>query len=175
MEEKGQKKKGWEIRKTRPEDLETVMGIYARARVFMAEHGNPSQWGTSRPPKSAVEKDIDSGDSYVCTVDEKIAAVFYYRVGEDPTYRAIEGGQWMNSQPYGVVHRIASDGQTKGAGSFCLNWAFAQCGNLRIDTHRDNVVMQKVLEKNGFQYCGIIYIENGDERLAFQRCDLFIF
>lgn len=171
LEDNGQKKDGWEIRKTRPEQIEEVMEIYARARAFMAEHGNPNQWGQSRPPKSAVENDIESGNSYVCMVEGKVAAVFYYHVGDDPTYAVIEGGQWLNGRPYGVVHRIAADGKTKGAGSFCLNWAVSQCGNLRIDTHRDNVVMQNVLKKNGFQYCGIIYIEDGDERLAFQRCD----
>jgi RimJ/RimL family protein N-acetyltransferase len=41
--------------------------------------------------------------------------------------------------------------------------------NLKIDTHRDNIPMQKVLKRNGFSECGIIYIENGDERIAFQK------
>ena len=81
-------------------------------------------------------------------------------------------GQWLNDKPYGVIHRIASDGKTKGIGSFCVNWVVSQCGNVRIDTHRDNVVMQNMLKKNGFQYCGIIHIENGEERLAYQRCDI---
>ena len=57
----------------------------------------------------------------------------------------------------------------RGAASFCLNWALEQCRNLRIDTHRDNVVMQHMLDKNGFQYCGIIYLEDGSERLGYQK------
>ena len=81
----------------------------------------------------------------------------------------IRDGQWINEEPYGVVHRITSDGSVKGAGSFCLQWAFLQCKNLKIDTHRDNVVMQNLLKKNGFQYCGIIHIRNGEERLAYQK------
>ena len=67
------------------------------------------------------------------------------------------------------MHRIAASGVVRGAGSFCVNWAFSRCGNLRIDTHRDNLVMQNMLKKNGFTYCGIIHLENGDERLAFQK------
>lgn len=68
---------------------------------------------------------------------------------EDPDYQVIEGA-WLNEEPYGVVHRITSDGTVKGAASACLTWAFGQCGNLKIDTHRDNVVMQNMLKKMVF-------------------------
>ena len=157
------------VEKTRPEQFEQMLRIYDRARHFMAEHGNPNQWGSTNPPAARVRQDIDEGNSYVCMAGEEIAAVFYYKEGEDPTYRVIENGAWINDAPYGVVHRIASAGTVKGAGSFCVQWAFSRCGNLRIDTHRDNTVMQNMLRKNGFSYCGIIHLENGDERLAFQK------
>ena len=159
-----------EIRKTKPEELEQVMAIYARARQFMAEHGNPNQWGTVKPAREQVLADIENGKSYVCVEKEQIAAVFFYSEAIDPTYIKIYDGEWLNDKPYGVVHRIASAGIVKGAGSFCLQWAFSQCGNLKIDTHRDNIVMQNTLAKNGFEYCGIINLEDGDERLAYQKC-----
>ena len=89
--------------------------------------------------------------------------------GIDPTYLKIYDGQWKNDAPYGVVHRITSSGKVKGAASFCLDWAFSQCGNLKIDTHENNVVMQNLLKKNGFTYCGRIYVDDGGERLAFQK------
>ena len=158
-----------EIRQTKLEELDQVMAIYTKARQFMAEHGNPSQWGTTKPARAQIASDIEQGKSYVCVENGEIAAVCFYSEGIDKTYVKIYEGQWLNDKPYGVVHRIASAGTVKGAGSFCLNWAFAQCGNLKIDTHRDNVVMQNTLKKNGFQYCGIIYLEDGDERLAFQK------
>jgi len=151
------------------EDLNQVMEIYARARVFMAEHGNPNQWGKTNPPLEKVVNDIQTGRSYVCVQGEEIAAVFYYAQEADPTYDVIEDGTWPNDRPYGVVHRIASAGTVKGAGAFCLNWAFEQCQNMRIDTHRDNIVMQNLLKKLGFVYCGIIYIADGSERLAYQK------
>ncbi len=159
----------WEIRKADMGQLEQILKIYAHARQFMAEHGNPNQWGNVNPPAEQVKRDIEAGDSYVCMAGEEIAAVFYFRIGEDPTYRIIEQGRWIDDGPYGVVHRIAASGIVKGAGSFCVGWAFARCGSLRIDTHRDNLVMQNMLKKNGFTYCGIIHLENGDERLAFQK------
>ncbi len=158
-----------EIRKTRIEELNQVMAIYAHARQFMAETGNPNQWGNMKPKREWIEADIIQGNSYVCVEDDKIAAVFFYKYGEDPTYVKIYDGAWVNDKPYGVVHRIASAGTVKGAGSFCLNWAYEQCCNLKIDTHRDNIVMQNTLKKNGFVYCGIIYLEDGDERIAYQK------
>ncbi len=157
------------VERTKPEQLAQVLAVYERARAFMAEHGNPNQWGNSKPPASRVKLDIEEGNSYVCMAGEEIAAVFYYKEGEDPTYREIEDGRWISGEPYGVVHRIASAGIVRGAGSFCIRWAFSRCGNLRIDTHRDNTVMQGMLKKNGFSYCGIIHLEDGDERLAFQK------
>lgn len=82
---------------------------------------------------------------------------------------SIHQGQWLDDSPYGVVHRITSDGTIRGAASFCLNWALEQCGNIKIDTHRENQAMRKMLAKNGFHFCGIIYLKDGAERLAFQK------
>ena len=158
-----------EIRKASLLELDEIMSVFAHARKFMAEHGNPNQWGTTKPRREDIEDDIKNGCSYVCVNDGSIAATFYYCEEIDPTYIKIYEGEWLNDKPYGVVHRIASAGNTKGAGSFCLNWAFEQCGNLKIDTHHDNVVMQNALKKNGFSYCGIIYLKDGNERMAFQK------
>lgn len=41
--------------------------------------------------------------------------------------------------------------------------------SIRVDTHRDNISMQKMLLKNGFKYCGIIYLKDGSERLAYDK------
>ena len=157
------------IRKAAQQDLHSIMKLYENARIFMREHGNPDQWGTAYPPQNMIEADICSGALYVCTEDDAIEAVFFYKEGIDPTYLKIYDGQWKNDAPYGVVHRITSSGKVKGAASFCLDWAFSQCGNLKIDTHENNVVMQNLLKKNGFTYCGRIYVDDGGERLAFQK------
>jgi RimJ/RimL family protein N-acetyltransferase len=50
-----------------------------------------------------------------------------------------------------------------------LEFCFSKTDNIRIDTHDDNKTMQHILLKNGFTYCGIIYLKNGDERLAYQK------
>ncbi len=162
------------IRKSTEQDVGRIMEIYSFARAFMAEHGNPNQWGpTNWPPESLILSDIHSGGSYVCTDDEgKVIGTFYFVFGKDiePTYREITEGKWLSDAPYGVVHRVAGDGSQKGIGSFCINWAFKRCGHLRIDTHGDNVVMQGLLRKLGFVQCGIIHVEEDDfPRLAFEK------
>ena len=160
-----------EIRRSTMEDLDTLCKMYESARQFMAFHGNPQQWGQTYPKRTLTESDIASGCSYVCEDQGRIIATFYYREGPDDTYLRIYDGEWLNAEPYGVVHRITSDGTVKGAASFCLEWAFEQCGNLKIDTHRDNRIMQHMLEKNGFRYCGVIYTDDGSERMAYQKAE----
>ena len=162
------------IRKTRPEDLDRLMEIYAGARKFMKENGNPKQWGiTNWPPEALIREDIRKGNSYVCVNDsDRIIGTFYFVEGPDiePTYKNIENGKWLDDRPYGVIHRIAADGSEKGIGSFCINWAYEQCGHMRIDTHGDNTVMQKLLGKLGFVHCGTIYVtEDNDPRMAFEK------
>lgn len=163
------------IRKTQKEDLNRIMEIYAYARKFMADHGNPNQWGpTNWPPQHLLENDIKEEKSYVCVDDDgEILGVFYFDQGVDiePTYRVIEDGAWKDESSYGVVHRIASAGTQKGVGAFCINWAFEQCGHLRIDTHTDNSVMQSLLNKLGFEMRGIIHVvEDSYPRYAYERC-----
>ena len=149
------------IRKSTASDLGRIMEIYAHARDFMAQHGNPNQWGpTCWPPEDLIRRDIAEGSSYVCETDI------------EPTYRVITDGAWLDDGPYGVVHRIASDGSEKGTGTFCLNWAYSRCGHLRIDTHGDNTVMQGLLRKAGFVRCGTIYVEEDDDpRQAYEKSE----
>lgn len=162
------------IRLSHLDDLERIMEIYAFAREFMAAHGNPNQWGPTRwPPEDLIREDIRDSKSYVCEEDGRVVGVFYFDHGVDiePTYRNIENGSWKQDSPYGVVHRIASDGSVKGIGSFCLRWAITQSPHLRIDTHGDNHVMQSLLEKLGFEKRGLIYVtEDPYPRFAYEIC-----
>lgn len=158
-----------EIRKSTPDDFDTLLQLYADARDFMAKNGNPSQWGSTYPSAALIQSDIDKGCSYVCIQNGQIAGTFYFKTGEDPSYREIFEGSWLNELPYGVIHRITSAAGTKGVASFIFQWCFQQCRNLKIDTHDDNLPMQKALRKNGFIHCGTIYLEDGSKRIAFQR------
>lgn len=164
-----------EIRRAVERDFDRIMEVYASAREFMAQNGNPNQWGpTNWPPEALVRDDIAQGKSYVCECEGRIVGVFFYDFGKDiePTYAHIEDGSWLDESPYGVVHRIASDGSVKGVGTTCLNWAFEQSGHLRIDTHGDNAVMRRLLAKLGFVHCGTSFVEEDDyPRLAFEKLE----
>ena len=156
------------IRKAKLTDLDRMMEIYARAKRFMDSTGNTTQWEIGYPTRKMIQDDIENGYSFVCMGEDNIPhAAFKFFVGEDPTYRVIEQGSWPDHEPYAVIHRITS--RVKGGATFCLKWCEAQGHNLRIDTHRDNYVMQNFLTKNGFTYCGIIHLADGAERLAYAK------
>ncbi len=141
------------------------MEIYAHARQVMREAGNPRQWGpTNWPPQKLIELDIQEGRSYVLEDQGVIGAVFCFMQGPDiePCYREIDG-KWIGRGPYGVIHRIAASGKVPGAGQACIRWAADACGDLRMDTHGDNLIMQHLFEKLGFTFCGIIHVEEDDD------------
>lgn len=136
-----------EIRATREQDLERVMALYAAARTFMQQTGNPDQWREGYPPRALIAREIEQGNSFVCMEGEMIAAVFSLIMGEDPTYAAIYDGAWLSDAPYGTVHRVCVACHGGGVGAYCLDWCLRRCGNVRIDTHRDNQPMQALLKK----------------------------
>ena len=98
-------------------DLPRILDIYARAREFMAKNGNPTQWGDNYPSPELLEEDIDTNRLFVYMINGRMQAVFAFILGEDPTYKVIEDGQWLNDTlPYGTLHRLASAEESKGVG-----------------------------------------------------------
>lgn len=158
-----------QIRKTTEEDLPILVEIYKRARTFMKDTGNATQWGDHYPSLELLQEDIQAGHSYVCIHEGTIAATFYYAKENDKTYEVIREGNWLNDAPYAVVHRVAVDKKGAGIVSYCLNWAHNQYPNIKIDTHENNHAMQHALKKNGFTCCGKITLADGSNRIAFQR------
>ena len=149
------------------EQIEEILAVYETARQFMKKHSNPTQWADRYPPESLVEKDIAEGKLYTVIYEGVIEGVFFFDEGPDPTYETINGA-WLNSLPYCVIHRIASSGRKKGILKTAVEFCSGFCDNIRIDTHTDNFVMQKALQKLGFKPCGTVNLENGEERIAYQ-------
>jgi len=158
----------YSIHKAQYTGLKRIKEIYAFARSFMTEHGNPTQWGASYPECEMLRQDILLGKLYVIQAEEQIHGVFYFAVEDDPTYHEIYNGAWHSEDAYGVIHRIAGDGS---GGILAAAVAFGEqyVPYLRIDTHADNTVMQCAVAKQGFQYCGIIYVDDGTPRLAYDK------
>lgn len=150
-------------------DLDSIMKIYDYARNYMKNNGNPTQWDDGYPQRELLEEDIRKKQCYVlCSANGEIHAVFVFIIGNDPTYSVIENGSWKNDEIYGTIHRIAGDGKIKGVTKECIHFCKDKIVNLRADTHRDNKIMQHLLEKNGFERCGIIYVRDGSPRIAYQ-------
>ena len=157
------------IRTAQSGDLPQILKIYDRARRFMAENGNATQWSGGYPGEDVIRADIAAGTLHVCEREGKVAAVFAFILGGDPCYAVIDGA-WHAARPYGTIHRIASDGTAKGMARFVFDWCAQQIDYLRIDTHADNAIMQHLILKNGFTRCGIVRtVEDGTPRIAYER------
>ena len=173
------------IRPMTEQDLPQLFELFAHARKYMAEAGNPNQWPAYYPSREILLKDIENGgyvivedhvdDNHEEQVDysntEKSAIVGVFILEENAhelAYDTIDG-QWLNDEPYAVIHRCATLHNRKGVGQFFMDWCFKRCSNIRVDTHKDNLPMIKFLEKNDFTYCGIVHYEGVGERLAYQK------
>ncbi len=156
------------IRTAVPEDLDDIMRNYACARAYMIETGNATQWGKNHPARELIEEDIANGIGFVgIGEDGQVCCVFAFILGDDPSYGQIEGA-WLNDEPYGTIHRLASDGTQRGAFSACLSFCKERCANIRADTHTNNLTMQHLFEKHGFIKCGMVIVEDGTPRIAYQ-------
>ena len=156
------------VRPATTADLPALAEIYRAARAFMAASGNPTQWGTTDPRPDLLRRDIANGQLYVLCDGDTPRAAFALVPGDDPTYAAIDGA-WLSDAPYATIHRLGSDGRCHGVFATALAFAAARQPHLRIDTHADNHIMQKLIARAGFCYCGIIRVADGSPRLAYER------
>lgn len=152
------------------EDLPVILSLRDQAREIMRDYGNVYQWPDGYPPEDRFRHDIEVGGSYVIS-DEggAIVATFALLPGPDPTYHVIYDGQWLDEEPYHVIHRIASTPVSHGIFTTLMDYCESVAPNIRIDTHEANVIMRHGLEKRGYRYCGTIIIADGTERMAFQK------
>ena len=156
------------IRPAKANDMPEILAIYERARSFMRETGNPTQWEGGYPSRELLAADIAEGSLYVMEEEGALHGVFAFFPEGDPAYDALSA-HWLNGLPYGAIHRVASAGTKKGMLGACVDYCGARTSNLKIDTHKDNLVMQAALEKLGFVNCGVCDIPDVGERILFQR------
>lgn len=152
-------------------DIDVIMDLVDKARGIMRSSGNLHQWTDGYPSRELIEEDIREGYGFVVVPDEggEPLAYFAFIQGIEPTYNTIYDGAWLDADsPYAVIHRLASAPESHGVFDATMAFALSRCGNIKIDTHRDNTIMQHNILKHGFSYCGIIYLESGAERLAYQ-------
>ena len=158
------------IRKSTLADLPVILNLRDQAGAIMRSYGNVYQWPDGYPRDEMFLKDIELGGSYVM-IDERgeVVGTFALIPSPEVTYNVIYDGKWLDDEPYHVIHRIASTPDSHGILDALLDYCESQVGNIRIDTHEANIIMRKGLERHGYQYCGIIYLLDGNARLAFQK------
>ena len=158
------------IRRAIPSDIASIMEIMDAAKSIMRSSGNMHQWTGDYPSESVIMGDMENDGGFVVEEDEQLIAYFAFLTSPEPTYNKIYEGAWLDDkQPYHVVHRIASYPHVHHIFHDIMDFCFSHDRNIRIDTHRNNTIMQHCITKYGFTYCGIIYLANGDERLAYQK------
>lgn len=158
------------VREARPTDITDIMLVIDAAKKIMRQSGNMCQWGEGYPSETVIFSDMEKHGGFVIEDENRIVGYFAFLPSPEPTYSKIYHGEWLDDiQAYHVIHRIASYPDARGIFSDIMEFCFSHDSNIRIDTHRDNTIMQHNIEKHGFTYCGIIYLVNGDERLAYQK------
>ena len=158
------------IREARQSDMTDIMKVMDAAKLIMRQSGNMHQWGEGYPSESVIMADMERNGGFVIEEGGCIVGYFAFLSSPEPTYSKIYNGRWLDDEKsYHVVHRIASYPEVHGIFNSIMDFCFFHDSNIRIDTHRDNTIMQHNIEKHGFTYCGIIYLVNGDERLAYQK------
>ena len=163
-----------EIRIANDHDIERILEIIQQAKAYLKSQ-DIDQWQNGYPNKESIQEDIRLGHSYVLCQENYVVATSAIIFEADPNYDYIENGSWLTQGPYGVIHRIACDNAYKGQGIASLFFEYAKMQasirgfqSLRVDTHPQNKSMQHLIAKNGFQYCGIVYMADGGLRFAYE-------
>lgn len=156
-------------------DINQILAIIKDAQNFL-EAFNIDQWQNNYPNKEVITVDINNEESYVVEIEGEIVATLAIIFRSEATYNNIYQGSWLSDQNYVTIHRIAIDNKYKGKGISTLIIEEAEklalkkdIWSIRVDTHTDNIMMQKYLLNNNFVYCGIIYLNDNSERLAYEK------
>ena len=158
------------VREARPSDMAEIMKVMEAAKKIMRQSGNMHQWGDGYPSEAVIISDMEKHGGFVIEDADHIVGYFAFLSSPEPTYSKIYDGKWIDDTlPYHVIHRIASYPDVHGIFGDIMDYCFSHDANIRIDTHKDNRIMQHNIMKHGFTYCGIIYLANGDEILAYQK------
>jgi len=148
-------------------DLNRILKIYESAKKFMDAQSN-FQWRAGYPGFKLIKEEIKRKELYVVKDNNLIVGVFALILGIDHTYLNING-KWLNDEPYGTIHRLAKEVFAKGVLKEVVDFCFTKTNNIRIDTKHSNKTMINKLLNLGFKECGIIVLDNGEDRIAYQR------
>ena len=178
------------FRKSTFDDVDRILEIIEKAKIELKKLGL-DQWQKGYPDRGVIENDIKLGISYVLEDIEKnengvksqsftkILGTIVLSPKKEIPYSKIEG-KWITNDDYIVIHRLAvnSEIKNKGIATKILEFSEKECIknkilSIKADTHENNEPMKRFLEKNGFSYCGVIYLNKGtdigEKRIAYEK------
>lgn len=168
------------VRLAEAADEPFVLALYAEARAFLAASG-VDQWQDGYPDRQNFRQDLAAGKSYILELisaeKRTAAASFFLNFDPDPDYdKPAYRGLWSEAVPYAAIHRLAVAEKFRGRGLTRAVFLFAAqeaaargVRQLRIDTHQDNLAMQRALAAAGFRRRGEIILGGENEREALRR------
>ena len=156
------------IRQATEADTGTVMAMYDHSRSLMRADGNTTQW-VGYPTLDDLQTDIRNSHAWIVEENGRAIGTFALVPGVEPTYGVIDHGRWIDeSTPYTTMHRLAKAPGTMHIADRAFAFAKKRHSHLRVDTHASNHAMRHLLEREGFIYCGIVYMGDGSPRVAFE-------
>lgn len=164
------------VRLATEDDIGDVINLTARVKEEYFEKNGIPQWEGSYPSDADFARDLEAERLFVMYMGECLVGYAAMEVADDPNYEAIEDGGWAKEGPYVVVHRFAinPDWHRMGMGSALMALAdkLAEArgvSSIRCDTHELNAGMNALLLKCGFERRGLIHLESGAPRLAYEK------
>ena len=167
------------FRQATPADMGDILRIVGDARASLKKH-RVDQWQGPYPDEKAFLFDMDRGECFVLLHGQEIAGFFTLSTREEKCYEAITDGKWTAGLPYCVLHRAAVAAEYRGGGMSaymmkCVEEQARRFGrrSVRVDTHKKNKAMQRLLRDNGYRYRGNVQVvvEPGHDsaRQAFEK------
>ena len=146
-------------------DMPKVMKITNDAKTLLKKNGS-LQWQQGYPNENTFTTDVNNKSLYGLYQNNELIGYGAYIYGKDINYVEIDG-KWeipANDKDM-AIHRVAVEenqhGNNYGIKILKYGILYAKklgCITVKVDTHKNNLPMQKCIQKSGFIYKGIIKI-----------------
>lgn len=154
------------------EDIDRIVEIVSHASQRLGKAGI-DQWQRGYPNRQSIEQDVADGVGMILCLGAEILAYGAVIFTGEKAYDDLTGGEWLTKGEYAVVHRLCVSEIFVGMGfakqfmRAAETMAAERVAAMRIDTHPENKIMQNMIEKLGYTYCGDVIIES--RRLAYEK------
>lgn len=160
------------FREAKKEDIESILEVISHAKEHM-KRNNSTQWNENYPNKETIINDIENNIGYVLIVKNLIRGYIVVDFSDDEVYKNIKG-KWKTFGNYASIHRCAIHKELRGQGYGSELFKFAEklalsknIRSVRVDTAPENETMKHLFNKNGYEYCGIVFIDG--EKIAYEK------